>query len=80
MRIRYLQAKSLTWWAGVGSIACGIAGLSGLDHPAYGQVATVISSMLGGGDASPAGLIVIGLGLIGIRDKLERVGNKVDDQ
>jgi hypothetical protein len=73
MRIRYLQAHSLTWWAGVLSVGIGGAGIAGLDHPAYGQIATVISTMLGGTDASPASLIVLGFGLIGIRDKLSRM-------
>jgi hypothetical protein len=74
--MRYLHAHSVTWWAGVGAIMTGVAGLFGLDHPAYGQVATIVSTLMGGGDASPAGLIVLGFGLIGIRDKLSRMETK----
>lgn len=72
MNLRYLRLKSVTWWAGAASIALGATGIFGLDNPAYGQLGTVLATLFGGGDASPAGLIVLGLGLIGIRDKLER--------
>ena len=70
--IRYLRTKSLTWWVGVASMALGIAQIAGLNDPKFGEVAKVITSLAGGYDSSAAGLIVLGAGLVGIRDKLER--------
>ena len=35
-------------------------------------MARLIALFAGAGDASPAGLIALGLGLIGLRDRLER--------
>ena len=72
MNFRYFRPKSVTWWAGIAAIALGGAGLFGVDDPAYGEIGTVLAVLLGTGDGSPAGLIVLGLGIIGIRDKQER--------
>ena len=77
--MKYLRYKSLTWWTGVVSTLLGMAQLLGIDNPNYGTIASFISALTGGVDTSPAGLIVIGLGLIGLRDKLEReVSNLID--
>lgn len=70
--MRYFQPTSVTWWAGLASILLGVAQIGGLDNAQWGQVAIILSSLYGGIDASPANLIVLGIGLIGIRDKLER--------
>ncbi|MGI9373701.1 MAG: hypothetical protein ACR2OJ_14510 [Hyphomicrobiales bacterium] len=37
------------------------------------ELGSVVSVLAGGGDASPAGLLVLGFGLIGLRDKLARM-------
>lgn len=70
--MRYVQPTSVTWWAGLAAIVLGVAGIGGLDDPQWGEIASVLALAYGGGDASPAALIVLGLGLIGVRDKLER--------
>ena len=70
--MRYLRVKSLTWWAGVLALATGIAAL-GLPFVApLSEIARLIALLAGAGDASPAGLITLGLGLIGLRERLER--------
>lgn len=70
--MRYFQPKSLTWWAGVCAFLLGLLLLTG-EFQQLDQIARVLAVLLGGGDASPAGLILLGLGLIGVRDKLERL-------
>ena len=42
--------------------------------PSYGltEFARLLAMFAGSGDASPAALIFLGAGLIGIRDKIER--------
>lgn len=71
--MKYLHPRSLTWWSGIISLGLGITMIvcqsCNLD-----QVATVIAGLNGGQDASPASLILLGTGLIGIRDKLESIG------
>jgi hypothetical protein len=42
------------------------------DSFAVTEVGRLIAMLAGGGDASPAALIFLGTGLIGIRDKMER--------
>lgn len=70
--IRYLRTKSLSWWVGAASIGLGVAQIAGLDDPKFGEIGKVIAALAGGYDSSAAGLIVLGAGLIGIRDKMER--------
>ena len=67
----YFKPKSVTWWSGVIAIGIGLAQTFGLTHPAWGEFGQVIA-MLSGSDASPASLMVLGAGLIGIRAKLGR--------
>ena len=55
--MRYVRPNSLTWWAGLLAMLTGIASLA---------------LLAGSGDASPAGLMFLGLGLIGLRDRIER--------
>ncbi|SIO36193.1 hypothetical protein SAMN05444722_1672 [Rhodovulum sp. ES.010] len=69
--MRYLRFSSLSWWAGVVSIALGVLGIVAPSEEAS-QLGRVLAALLGGADASPAGLVVLGLGIIGLRDKLER--------
>lgn len=69
---RYFRPNSMTWWAGVMSILLGVLRLSGVEHTAVPELGRTLTMLFGGVDSSPAALIVLGLGLIGIRDKLER--------
>jgi hypothetical protein len=73
--MEYLRLKSVTWWAGVASILLGLASMyfDGAPPAALEEVARVIAMLHGHGDASPAAMIVMGFGLIGIRAKLERM-------
>jgi len=61
-----------TWWAGISSIVLGVFAIFRPDYGPATEFGRVLSMLLGGSDSSPAGLIVMGAGLIGIRDKLER--------
>ncbi len=70
--MRYIHPKSLTWWAGVLSVATGMGAIAMPDAYALSQIGQLVGILAGGSDNSPAGLIALGLGLIGIRDKLER--------
>ena len=67
----YFKPKSLTWWSGVAAVGVGFAMAAGLKHPSLGAVGQLLAA-LSGSDASPASLIVLGTGLIGIRAKLGR--------
>ena len=76
--MRYIRPTSLTWWAGLLAFATGAASLA---LPATGplaDLAPLITLLSGSGDASPAALIALGLGLIGLRDRIER-GFRGDD-
>lgn len=70
--MKYVHPHSMTWWSGVCALAIGIAMAAGVQHDSLSTVGQVLSALAGNGDASPASLIVLGLGLIGLRDKLER--------
>jgi len=71
MNFRYFRPTSLTWWAGLLSIALGGMVMAGAGAWAS-ELGRVVTILAGGQDASPAALIVLGAGLIGIRDKLQR--------
>ena len=70
--MRYVLPKSLTWWAGLAAILIGLAALALPEHGPLGELAGVIAKLIGANDAAPATLITLGLGLIGLRDRLER--------
>ena len=70
--MRYIRPTSLTWWAGLSSIAIGILMLSGAGGWAN-ELGRFVTILAGGQDACPAALMALGTGLIGIRDKLSRV-------
>lgn len=76
--MRYILPASLTWWAGLLALLTGIASLALPSTGALGEVARLVALLAGSGDASPAGLIALGLGLIGLRDRIER-GFRGDD-
>lgn len=73
--MRYFRPYSLTWWAGIVSLIIGVMQLGGVGAWAN-ELGRVIAILAGGQDASPAASLVLGLGLIGIRDRLERVLGK----
>jgi hypothetical protein len=70
--VRYFRPTSLTWWAGVFAVATGVALLATPKTAAVTEFGRLIALLAGSGDTSPAGLIALGLGLIGLRDRLER--------
>lgn len=69
---RYFRPASVTWWSGALSIALGVAAILLPESGAVSQLGQVVAVLTGGGDASPAGLIALGAGLIGLRDALAR--------
>lgn len=69
--MRYLRFNSVTWWTGAASVLLGLL-MAFAPSPELLIFGEVIAQLTGEGEATPATLIVIGLGLIGIRDKLER--------
>lgn len=54
-------------------IVIGALQLSGVaTHVDLAGIGETLAALTGGGDSSPAALIGVGAGLIGIRDKMER--------
>ena len=70
--MRYIRPRSLTWWAGLMAVATGTANLALPETGPLAELARLVTLLSGSGDASPAALIALGLGLIGLRDRLER--------
>lgn len=83
MSFRYFRPRSLSWWSGIAALALGVLSATGWpqgamsDAGASGAWTTLIAvtAALLGSDATPASLILTGLAIIGIRDKLERVNS-----
>jgi len=72
MKIRYFRPKSLTWWSGIAAIIIGICAMVYKDSYQIGELARLIGLLTGGNDTSPAGLMFLGSGLIGLGDKFDR--------
>ena len=70
--MRYVLPTSLTWWAGLAAVLIGLLALALPESGPLGELAGVIAQLIGASDAAPATLITLGLGLIGLRDRLER--------
>jgi hypothetical protein len=70
--MRYFQPRSLTWWAGLMACTTGIVAMALPAEGPWPQVLEVLALLTGSGDASPAGMVFLGLGLIGLRDRIER--------
>ena len=70
--MRYVLPTSLTWWAGLAAILIGLLALALPGSGPLGELAGMIAQLIGANDAAPATLITLGLGLIGLRDRLER--------
>jgi drug/metabolite transporter (DMT)-like permease len=67
----YIRPMSLTWWSGVFAFAVGV--LVMVDAGSWaGDLGQLVAILSGGSDASPAALMALGLGLVGVRAKLER--------
>lgn len=75
---KYFKPNSLTWWAGALSVLTGLALIFYPNHYATNQFGAVLITLTGGSgsDPNPAMLIYTGLGLIGIRAKLEEDSQK----
>jgi len=76
--MRYVRPTSLTWWAGLLALLTGVFSLALPSTRSIDEVARLFALLAGSGDPSPAGLIALGLGLIGLRDRIER-GFRGDD-
>lgn len=70
---QYFQPTSLTWWAGVFALALAFAQIMWPESARVEGIGNILAQLTGNGDASPAGLITMGLGLIGIRRKLTAI-------
>ena len=70
--MRYLRPSSLTWWAGFAALLTGLATLMLPDHGELAALSRLVAELAGAGDAAPMTLITLGLGLIGLRDRIER--------
>jgi len=70
--MRYIHPKSLTWWSGIFAIIVGVASVALPAQGALADVSQLVAMLAGSGDASPASLVFLGLGLIGLRDRIER--------
>ena len=70
--MRYVRPHSLTWWSGLSAIVTGVAALTLPASGPLAEVSRLVALLAGSGDASPAGLVFLGLGLIGLRDRIER--------
>jgi len=70
--MRYVLPKSLTWWVGLAAVLIGLLALALPESGPLGVIAGVIAMLIGANDAAPATLITLGLGLIGLRGRLER--------
>ena len=70
--MRYFQPTSLTWWAGLLAVLIGSAALLLPEQGQLAELARLVAILAGAGDAAPMTLITLGLGLIGLRDRIER--------
>jgi drug/metabolite transporter (DMT)-like permease len=68
---RYFRPVSLTWWSGALMIIIGVLMILNPDSNKASAIAEVLAAF-SGGDSSPASLIFLGSGLIGLGDKFAR--------
>lgn len=75
---RYFQPRSWTWRIAMVAILLGVVQLlfSGAMSPetlqGLGYASDIVAQLIGAKDSSPITLIVLGLGFIGVRRKLEQ--------
>ena len=72
--MKYIRPDSLTWWAGVFAYLVGLVSLFMPDNYQASELGRLAMMLAGGDDASPAGLMALGLGLIGIRAAIAQGG------
>lgn len=70
--MRYIRLNSLTWWSGCLAVLTGVASILLPANGPFAELSRLVALLAGSGDASPAGLMFLGLGLIGLRDRIER--------
>jgi hypothetical protein len=70
--MKYVRPQSLTWWSGVAAATTGVAVMAMPGSVAITETGKFIALLAGGADASPAALLFLGTGLIGIRERMER--------
>lgn len=70
--MRYFRPLSLTWWSGILAIATGSSLMVMPDSFGLTELGRLLAMFAGSGDASPAALVFLGSGLVGIGDKFER--------
>jgi hypothetical protein len=70
--MRYIRPTSMTWWAGLLALSTGSGALLLPESGSLSDLARLVAALAGAGDAAPITLITLGLGLIGLRDRLER--------
>lgn len=69
--MRYFRPSSVSWWSGFAMIAMGFLTIFYPSH-ATNELGILLTTLMGGQDASPAGMVLMGLAVIGLRDKMER--------
>jgi hypothetical protein len=77
--MKYFQPKSLTWWSGLFAITIGIASMAVPQNSQLNELGTLIALLAGSGDSSPATLLAVGFGLIGLRARFEEVMRSLKD-
>lgn len=70
--MKYFKPRSLTWWAGFIPLSAGAIQIVGTDIETIMPALNLISAIYGG--ASPAALINIGIGAIGLRGAIGNGG------
>ena len=70
--MKYIQPRSLTWWSGICAILTGASLMAVPDSFALTEFGRLLAMFAGSGDASPAALVFLGSGLIGMREAIER--------
>ncbi len=70
--VRYFRPNSVAWWSGVGLVVLGVAALAMPASYTVTELGRAVALWVGGSDSSPGTMIAVGVGIIGLRDKLER--------
>jgi len=69
----YVNITSLAWWGGIFAIVLGVLGIVMPESYAVTEVGKLVMLLIGGSEhSSPGMMIAFGMGVIGIRAKLER--------
>lgn len=70
--VRYFRPKSLSWWSGALMVVLGVAGLVAPQNLLSTEIGIALQALTGEGTGSPGLMIASGLGLIGVRDAIQR--------